>query len=449
MPDSKPQSASINPAAKYRLNMMANSWKELELFHAVLSVAKMLEREVFVVGGVLRDCILGRETRDYDLAVFEDALPFAQLLAEAVRGVYVPLDEIHGSARVVLRSGDSVDLTDFRRPTFAQDCQARDFTCNGLSASLVDFLEKGAEAIIDPCNGVGDIENRLIRMIRKDNFSEDPLRVLRLFRYAAVLDFEIEPDTFSAAAENAFKITDVSSERILSELQQIFGSKRFRKVIVPMEESGMFQALFPFKTPDEITQWVKDAARIESLVYQDPPFSGLDLAMTDSAGFLTTIFLAALKPGDHPSDLVATLRLSNKMMGRILKVGMCLISTHRMVFENIDPEDFIESVARSALLLKNDRPAPWLILMAQTSDSKVLKVFQKAENLFVETISPIINAPPLITGGELIETSGKEPGPWVAEALEALFFNRLHGKITDKSSALQFIKRYLKTLDVD
>ena len=446
MPVSTNTTSLLHPNAQQRLNEMAASWKEMELFHAIQSVAQMLQREMFVVGGVLRDCILGREIHDFDFAIQEDALPFAQLLAEAVKGAYIPLDEIHGSARVVMPDGDWVDITDFRRSTFHQDCLARDFTCNGLSAPVEEFISIGAGAIIDPCNGIYDIEHQTLRMIREENFSEDPLRVLRLYRYAATLGFHIEPATQLAAAQNASKILDVASERILTELQLIIGSKRLELVIEPMRESGIFQKLFPFKTADEIAQWTRQVAQIEKLLNQTPPIPGVDKAMTDPVGFLLVTMLAALKPQDHTEELVVTFRLSNKIMGRILKVGMSLITVNRMIYENPHPDEFLESVARIALLLNNDQLSPWLILMAQKSDPEIMGVLQKNHDLYYQHVQPILDAPPLISGKELIDTIKKEPGPWVSEVLEAIFYNRLQGSVTDKPSAIKFAERYLRDL---
>ncbi|MBW1712702.1 MAG: hypothetical protein JRJ59_06110, partial [Deltaproteobacteria bacterium] len=166
--------------------------------------------EVFVVGGLVRNWLLGRgrdpaqgrrqaagpdllEPVDVDLAVRQEALEFSRRLARESGARLVVLTEPDRTARLVLPDL-VVDLTGFRRPSLAADLQARDFTVNALALDLrlaLDPSGSGQAELIDPCCGLADLDQKLLVPAGPGVLREDPLRVLRAFRLGAELDFSL------------------------------------------------------------------------------------------------------------------------------------------------------------------------------------------------------------------------------------------------------------------
>ena len=181
----------------------------------------------FWVGGCVRDFLLGREPQDYDIAT--DAKPeqveklFKRTIAVGRKfGVMIVVEGKHQFQVATFRA--EADYRDGRRPTkvvFASaeaDAQRRDFTVNGL------FYDPVAEKLHDWVGGEKDLRAKIIRTIGppEERFAEDHLRLLRAVRFAAQLNFEIEPQTFAAVKSLAPKIKLISAERIRDELIKLF-----------------------------------------------------------------------------------------------------------------------------------------------------------------------------------------------------------------------------------
>jgi putative nucleotidyltransferase with HDIG domain len=174
---------------------------------------------VWVVGGAVRDRLLVRSApgpEDLDLAVAGDVEAAARALAREGRAAVFALSGEFGSWRVAARDGAwRVDLSPLQGETIEADLGYRDFTVNALAEPLA-----GGEPI-DPTGGLADLAARRLRAVSAEAFDADPLRVLRLARFAAELGFEAEPSTVSAARERASRIAGVSPERIFAELKAI------------------------------------------------------------------------------------------------------------------------------------------------------------------------------------------------------------------------------------
>lgn len=178
--------------------------------------------ELYLVGGAVRDRLLGRPAGDMDL-MCRDAEGLAQRLAKSRNGVVVPFEKKPGEPcyRVVDRDdpGNHLDIAEMRGENLLADLGHRDFTINAMAMAVT--AGGISPDIVDPFQGARDIEGRLIRMTGPDVFVQDPLRMLRAFRFAAELGFDIEPETLKVMKAQAQRVTGSASERILSEL---FGS---------------------------------------------------------------------------------------------------------------------------------------------------------------------------------------------------------------------------------
>lgn len=176
----------------------------------------------WLVGGAVRDRLLGRQTGlslDLDLAVADDVETAARTLARAARAAVFPLSEDFGAWRVVARDHAwQADLAPLMGETIEQDLAQRDFTVNAIAEPLA-----GGEPL-DPTGGHADLAARRLRMVSATAFAADPLRVLRLPRFACELGLEPDPATVAAAAEHASGLADVAAERLFAELKRIVAS---------------------------------------------------------------------------------------------------------------------------------------------------------------------------------------------------------------------------------
>ncbi len=169
----------------------------------------------WVVGGALRDRLLGRHTDDVDLAVAGDPEPAARRLARACAGAAFPLSERHAAWRVVAPGASwHVDFMPLEGD-LGQDLARRDFTINAMAEPL------GGGELVDPHGGRADLEARRLRMVAPGAFSQDPLRVLRAARLACQLELEVDADTVAGARAAAGGLSAVAPERAFAELRGV------------------------------------------------------------------------------------------------------------------------------------------------------------------------------------------------------------------------------------
>jgi poly(A) polymerase len=153
--------------------------------------------QVFLVGGTVRELALGGTSPDIDLAVSRQTLELAQDAARALGGTYVLLDEGERTARVVAGAA-ILDLAEFRGPDLTADLKGRDFTINALALDLAALLAGRPPELIDPLGGRADLAAGRIRMVAAANLADDPLRLLRAYRFAASHGFSVTPETEAA-----------------------------------------------------------------------------------------------------------------------------------------------------------------------------------------------------------------------------------------------------------
>ncbi|WP_261129102.1 CCA tRNA nucleotidyltransferase [Bacillus sp. Marseille-Q3570] len=218
------------------------------LAHEIIEELEYHGFEAYIVGGIVRDRLLGRRTGDIDIAT--SALP------EEVQSIFpktIPVGIEHGT--VIVRHGkQSFEVTtfrtegryeDFRRPTkvhFHQSIEAdlsrRDFTINALA------LDRDG-GIIDPFGAQDDIEHKLLKAVGlpADRFKEDPLRMMRGIRFVSVLGFEFEAETYSALVENAFLLEKISIERLRDEFEKMLFGEYCEHALDLLEKSKVNQHL--------------------------------------------------------------------------------------------------------------------------------------------------------------------------------------------------------------
>jgi len=198
------------------------------------------EERAWLVGGAVRDRLLGRPLDDIDLVVDGDVKAAARHLALSVGGPAFALSDAHGAWRVIGPGRAwQIDLAPMRGAGIEEDLALRDFTVNAIAEPL------GGGHLIDPHDGVGDIRRHRLRMVTGASFPDDPLRVLRLARFACELGLEPEPPTITAAREHAPGIERVAAERIFAELRRVVASERAVHGFELMADLGLTARVLP------------------------------------------------------------------------------------------------------------------------------------------------------------------------------------------------------------
>lgn len=208
----------------------------------------MTSHEAYLVGGYVRDRLLGRPTRDMDLAVTADVPQVARALAEAWGGSYVLLDEKHQIARVILPDTPEPWYLDFSRMQgdLRQDLSRRDFTIDALAVNLHQKKNGLTRAeVIDPFGGRPDLEAGLVRALSPQVFSEDPGRLLRAVRLAAELGFSLEEETRALIQRDRLYLNQVAGERRREELNRILALPHATPALRTLDELGLLDVLLP------------------------------------------------------------------------------------------------------------------------------------------------------------------------------------------------------------
>lgn len=196
--------------------------------------------EAWLVGGTIRDALLGRPLHDIDLAVDNDAEGPARALADAVRGPAFMLSEGFGVWRVVdRRHGVTFDLTPLQDGSIEADLAQRELTMNAMALPLA-----GGD-LVDPFGGRADVEAKELRLVDEQALVRDGLRTLRLARFAAELGFTADPAAEEAATRHAARVTEAAPERIWSELRQLVTADGVLEGLALAERTGVLAQVLP------------------------------------------------------------------------------------------------------------------------------------------------------------------------------------------------------------
>lgn len=233
--------------------------KELALLKKIANAAEALGMETYLIGGFVRDKILGRDTKDADFVCVGDGIELAKEVAKHFNPTpQVDYFKNFGTAHIKVEDGFDIEFVgarkesyqfDSRKPevepgSIVDDQNRRDFTINALAISLTknDFGK-----LIDPFNGVQDIKDGIIKtpLDPSQTFSDDPLRMMRAIRFATQLNFVIEEKTWQGIIDSAHRIKIISQERITDELNKIIDAAKPSIGFDLLYKSGLLQLVFP------------------------------------------------------------------------------------------------------------------------------------------------------------------------------------------------------------
>ncbi len=216
----------------------------------VIKLAEETKTDVYVVGGYIRDFLLKKRSLDIDLVVCKKAESFAKKLAKKINGKCFILHSDLQVYRVAVMNNPDIEYIDIslmQGKNIKEDLSKRDFTINALAAKIEDFdnLKKN---IIDCFDGIKDLKNKNIKVVSKTVFNDDPLRMLRAFRFASEYNFKISKETLSLIKKYSSKIVSIAGERIKNELFRILSNKKSSQYIAMIDEIGLLEKIFPIIT---------------------------------------------------------------------------------------------------------------------------------------------------------------------------------------------------------
>jgi len=233
--------------------------RELFIFSKIAAAAAELNMPAYIIGGFVRDKLIGRKTKDADIVSVGDGIALAHKVADSFRPrPAVSFFKTYGTAQLKLEDDFEIEFVGARKESYKpesrnpsvqpgtlQDDQLRrDFTINALAISLnKDDYGK----LSDPFNGLADLEHKIIRtpLDPEKTFDDDPLRMMRAIRFASQLNFEIEAKTFEAITHHAERIKIITQERITEELNKILLSPKPSVGFKLLYTSGLLQLIFP------------------------------------------------------------------------------------------------------------------------------------------------------------------------------------------------------------
>lgn len=199
------------------------------------------KHKIYLVGGTIRDIVIGRIPADYDFAVAGAGIRFARELAKAVRGKFILLSEPADQARVVCRRSLILDFNGFGSGTITDDLARRDFTMNAIAYSVVAAGSRGT--LVDPFSGLQAIRQKRLIPVSERSLTDDPLRLLRAIRFALELGFKIDPKIRRQAQE--VSLSQVAAERIGYELLRIMDQDGSSRYLSWLYRTGFLRQLFP------------------------------------------------------------------------------------------------------------------------------------------------------------------------------------------------------------
>ena len=431
-----------------------------ELANSICETLLRAGHQALLVGGCVRDVLLGREPTDYDVAT--DATPdqvmalFPESVAVGAQFgvIVVPTD---GRKVEVATFRADVGYSDGRHPdsvvyarTPKEDAQRRDFTINGL------LMRHDAGEVLDYVGGQADLQGGVIRAIGEPDrrFREDKLRLLRAVRFAARFGFSIEAATLEAIRLHAKEITQVSAERVRDELTKLLTEGAARRGFELLEETGLLEVVLPeisalkgVQQPPQFHPegdvWIHTRLMIEQLRAGTSPTLAWGVLLHD-VGKLAT-FQSARETGDRirfnghvdvgvrmAQDITRRLRFSNEEMEQIV----ALVANH-MRFKDVELMR-ASTLKRFVRLPRFDEHLELHRLDCLSSHGR-LDSYGFVSRILAETPAEQIRPPRLLTGEDLLEM-GYKPGPVFREILHAVEDAQLEGKLKSGDEAKQYVR---------
>lgn len=468
----------------------------------VIKLAKETKTDVYLVGGYIRDVLLKKKTLDIDLAVSKSVETFAKKFAKAVGGKSFILHSDLQVYRVAIFDNQNlryIDISLMQGKDIKDDLSKRDFTINAMAVKIENFnnIKKN---IIDFHNGLKDLKNKEINVVSKTVFNDDPLRMLRVFRFASEYNLKISKQTLSLIKKSSSKIMSVAGERIKNELFRILNNKKSSQYISVIDDCGLLEKMFPV-----VTKMKKSAKKfyyhpkglfqhcfqtyeaLENILLKLNKYFPTSKDMLEqhlSKSFSENVnrknllkFIALFHDCAKPesakkmdskmrflgheklgAEKVAQIMKGLKMSNKEIDFAKMIISEH-MRPSNLAKSEIITNKAQMRLFrdIKENTPDLLILAMSDWHSYKTLKVYskkilkqqEKSVAKLVFNYFDFINRKPkdkILDGNTLMKEFNLQPGKIIGELLKYVNNAYEEGKIKDKQQALKYAKSQLTPL---
>lgn len=466
------------------MNKIIDKIKNDKIINAIKDNAQNVD--IYLVGGVLRDFHLEIENFDKDIIVDKtDARDFAQNLAAKLNASFVPLDEENKIYRLVLQ--DKINYIDVANPigkSLEDDLKRRDLTLNSIAINLKTF------EILDLNNGINDLKEGKIRHISEQNLLDDPLRMLRAYRFQAMLGFDVDDKLKEIVKKHAQKIHKSASERISYELLKLFSGDYSAKTLTEMDESGLLKEILPvceelkkvppnshhhlnlFEHSIEVVNQIQKLYEKSSIEIQEHlqkiDFGGATrLAHLKLAGFLHDIGKPDtwtieedtgkhrfIKHDDLGSKMAISMlkqaKFSKKQIDYIAKmIKFHIYPSHVVIIPDITEKIYMRFIRKMEneiidviILAMADRLSARGVEITNDIVEKNLNNLQMLMDFYLQIKDSLKPLPKLISGEEIMEILQISPSPKLGEIIKAMQEAQLSGEISTREESLAFINKF-------
>ena len=443
--------------------------------------------QAYLIGGAVRDLILGVEPVDYDIAVPSPPDKFARIIAQRLNGKIVKLGKDRFSLYRVVSDTLSVDITAVKHDDIDLDLRARDFTVNAIAYDLT------TNNVIDITGGLKDLHNKRIKMVSSDAFTEDPVRLIRAYRLAVALNFEIDSLTLQAIARQAATIKGSPGERIWAELKLIMTCPNSFSAIQAMADTALLFAVIPeleelqdcpqnrYHASDAFNHTLKAYLAMEQyLLRAESSLPGTIrrfLKRITSENRILSKMSVLLhdigKPASRTQDeLGNTHYYGHAAHGAKLSREIC-----RRLHMSNRQQQWIEKVIRyhqrplSLYLAQRHHPlrpktvgrfyrqcgesTPYVLVHAIVDaigkEGPTVSRNQELHNFLIHLLSSCLERSsqsipdPIINGNDIMELHNIPPSPILGKILSTIQELQMAGVLKDREQALKWVSEYLKT----
>ncbi len=448
----------------------------------ISKIVESFDNQIYLVGGTVRDYYMDLESTDRDIIVMdEDAKSFALKLADLFEASYVPLDEENKIYRLVLP--DKINYIDVTNPvgdSIEKDLMRRDLTINSIAVNI-----RSGE-IIDISGGVTDIKNRCLNYVNEHNFVDDPLRLLRVYRFQALYGFELAPETINAVCKYSSLIQEPAVERINYELMKLFSGKYAHKALENMNKTWILEEIFPFvaelkQVPpnahhhlDLFHHSIETVKQIQILYENNSEpvkehleridFGGFPrLAHLKLAGFMHDIGKFStwtIEEGKHrfikhddvgaklAIDYLKKLHFSNKQIQYISSmIKYHIYPSHVMTSPQITEKIMMRYVRKmdvnsidNIILAQADRLSARGPEITDDIVERNINSLNMLIKFYLETRETLKPLPKLLSGDDVMKILDIKPSRKLGEIMSALHEAQISGDVMTKEQAVEFIK---------
>ncbi|MGF1601892.1 MAG: CCA tRNA nucleotidyltransferase [Thermosynechococcaceae cyanobacterium] len=390
----------------------------------------------YLVGGYVRDILRGRSPSylDLDFVLPSQAIETAQAIAQHYQAGFVLLDAERHIARVVFPHA-TADFAEQMGETLTDDLLRRDFTVNAIASN------PHTHDLADPTGGIEDIDQGIMRMIAPQNFRDDPLRLLRAYRQAAQLGFQLEAQTQATIRQLAPLLKQMSAERVRVELGYLLSHPNGAVWLQQLWHDGLLTDWFPHATDTGLNciAAIDPAVKKLKAIWPDvlplltKPFC--DRAQGNEAAQRTLISSVKLLGLVAPDLKLAKQTLSKLKYARTdMNLVLSLLQGWDVVLKK--PLSQLSRREQYFLFQQVDSAFPALVLWLMAIEHS-LEDIQPLIEAYLDPDSPIAHPKPLVSGKTLMQALDLPSGPHIGTLITALEMAQADGTIKTSAQAIE------------